>query len=89
MSELSKGSCLIRLIFFTNSLMKLRLGFLNKDLANQFGIALSSRFFTTWIKIISKPLGGALTARLTQEAIKAGNNKCQIILVSAKYFQRN
>ena len=89
MSELSKGSCLIRLIFFTNSLMKLRLGLLNKDLANQFGIALSSRFFTTWIKIISKPLGGALTARLTQEAIKAGNNKCQIILVSAKYFQRN
>ena len=86
MSELSKGSCLIRLIFFTNSLMKLRLGLLNKDLANQFGIALSSRFFTTWIKIISKPLGGALTARLTQEAIKAGNNKCQIILDSAKYF---
>ena len=86
MSELSKGSCLIRMIFFTNSLMQLRLGLLNEDLASQFGIALSSRFFTTQIKIISKPLGGALIARLTQEAIKAGNNKCQIILDSAKYF---
>ena len=86
MSELSKGSCLIRMIFFTNSLMQLRLGLLNEDLANQFRIALSSRFFTTRIKIISKPLGGALIARLTQEAIKAGNNKCQIILDSAKYF---
>ena len=86
MSELSKGSCLTRMIFFTNSLMQLRLGLLNKDLANQFGIALSSRFFTSWIKIMSKPLGGALIARLTQEAIKAGNNKCQIILDSAKYF---
>ena len=86
MSELSKGSCLIRMIFFTNSLMQLRLGLLNEDLANQFGIALSSRFFTTQIKIISKPLGGAPIARLTQEAIKAGNNKCQIILDSAKYF---
>ena len=41
------------------TLMKLRLGLLNEDLADRFGISSPhvSRIFTTWIKILSEILG--------------------------------
>ncbi|KAK3097396.1 hypothetical protein FSP39_009272 [Pinctada imbricata] len=41
------------------SLMKIRLGLLNKDLAQRFGISEQhvSNIFTTWVKVLSKTLG--------------------------------
>ena len=47
---------------FFLTLMRLRLGLLNEDIADRFGIlpTLSSRIFTTWIRVFSKFLGHAL-----------------------------
>ncbi|XP_065671815.1 uncharacterized protein LOC136089687 [Hydra vulgaris] len=78
-------------------LMRLRLGLLNQDLADRFGIspALCSRTFTTWIKMLSQVLGKALVVWLPRESIrsnlppvlvKAGYQKCRVILDCAEVF---
>ena len=58
---------------FFLTLMRLRLSLLNKDIADRFGISptLSSRIFTTWIKVLSKLLGHALITWLPQEAVRS------------------
>ena len=77
--------------------MRLRLGLLNEDIANRSGFSptLSSRLFTTWIRVLSKILGHALITWLPQEAvhsnlpgvfIKAGYKKCRVILDCAEVF---
>ena len=77
--------------------MRLRLGLLSEYIAERFGISptLSSRIFTTWIRILSKLLGHALITWLPQEAvhsnlpgvfIKAGYKKCCVILDCAEVF---
>ena len=82
---------------FLLTLMRLRLGLLNEDLADRFGISttLCSRTFTTWIRLISKVLGTALVVWLPRESIrdnlsnafiKAGNKKCRVILDCAEVF---
>ena len=74
-----------------------RLGLLNGDIANIFGISptLSSRISTTWIRVLSKFLDHALITWLPQEAvhsnlpgvfIKAGYKKCRVILDCAEVF---
>ena len=82
---------------FSLTFMRLRLGLLNEYIAERFGISptLSSRIFTTWIRILSKLLGHALITWLPQEAvhsnlpgvfIKAGYKKCCVILDCAEVF---
>ena len=77
--------------------MRLKLGLLNQDLADCFGIspALCSRTFTTWIKMLSQVLGQALVVWLPRESIrnnlppvfvKAGYQKCRVILDCAEVF---
>ena len=77
--------------------MRLRLGLLNKDIANRFGISpiLSSRIFATWIRVLSKLLGHAHVIWLPQEAvrnnllgvfIKVGYKKCRAVLDCAEAF---
>ena len=78
-------------------LMRLRLDLLNEDTADRFGISrtLSSRIFTTWMRVLSKLLGHALITWLPQEAagsnlpgvfIKAGYKKCCVTLDCAEVF---
>ena len=82
---------------FFLTLMRLRLGLLNEDIADRSGFSptLSSRLFTTWIRVLSKILGHALITWLPQEAvhsnlpgvfIKAGYKKCRVILDCAEVF---
>ena len=82
---------------FFLTLMRLRLGLLNEDIANRFGISptLSSRIFTTWIRVLSKLLRHALITWLPEEAlhsnlpgvfIKAGYIKCLVILDCTEVF---
>ena len=82
---------------FFLTFMRLRLGLLSEYIAERFGISptLSSRIFTTWIRILSKLLGHALITWLPQEAvhsnlpgvfIKAGYKKCRVILDCAEVF---
>ena len=77
--------------------MWLRLGLLSEDIANRFGISptLSSRIFTTWIRILSKLLGHAHITWLPLEAvrsnlpgvfIKADYKKYRVILDCAEIF---
>lgn len=77
--------------------MRLRLGILNEDLADRFGVstAYCSRTFTTWIKFLSLILGKALVVWLPREIIrenmptvfkKAGYTKCCVILECADVF---
>ena len=72
-------------------LVRLRLGLLNEDIADRFGISptLSSRISTTWMRVLSKLLGHALITWFPEEAvrsnlpgvfIKAGYKKCRVIL---------
>ena len=76
---------------FLLTLMRLRLGLLNEDLADRFGISpgLSSYIFTTWIRILSKLLGNALVVWPPKESIrenlpicfvKSGYSSCRVIL---------
>ena len=78
--------------------MRLRLGLLNEDIADRFRISptLSSRIFTTWIRVLSKLLGHAFITWLLQEAvhsnflgvfIKAGYKKCRVILGCTEVFK--
>ena len=73
------------------TLMRLRLGLLNQDLADRFQISptICSNTFTTWIKLMSKILGHALIVWLPREPIrenlpvtfiKSGHSKCRIII---------
>ena len=82
-------------IFLT--LVRLRLGLLKEDIADRFGISptLSSRIFTTWMRVLSKLLADALITWLPEEAvhsnlpgvfIKAGYKKCCVILDCAEVF---
>ena len=77
--------------------MQLRLSLLNEDIVDRFGISptLSSRIFTTWIRVLSKLLDHALITWLSQETvrsnllgvfIKAGHKKCLVILDCAEVF---
>ena len=77
--------------------MQLRLGLLNEDIADRFGISPtpSSRIFTTWIRGLRKILGHALITWLPQEAVhsnlpdvfmKAGYKKYRVILDCAEVF---
>jgi hypothetical protein len=79
------------------TLMRLRLGLLNEDLADRFGVSPSicSNTFTTWIGIISRILGRVLVTWLPREAIrdnlpecfkKSGHYKCRVILDCAEVF---
>ena len=81
---------------FLLTLIRLRLGLLNEDVADRFHISLtkSSFIFTTWIKLLSKLLK-KLVAWLPQEAvrdnlleafIKTENNKCCVVLDCAEGF---
>ena len=58
---------------FLLTLMKLRLGLLNEDLANRFGIssATCSVIFTSWIKLLSKVLSTPLIAWLDREVVRS------------------
>ena len=58
---------------FFLTLMRLQLGLLNEDIAERFGISptLSSRIFTTSIRVFSKLIGHALIAWLPQEAVRS------------------
>ena len=82
-------------IFLT--LMRLRLGLVNEDIADRFGISptLSSRIFTTWMRVLSKLLGHALITWLPEEAvlsnlpgvfIKAGYKRCRVMLDWTEVF---
>ena len=82
---------------FLLTLMRLRLGLLNEDLADRFGVSptICSNTFTTWIRIISRILGGALVNWLPLEPIrenlpecfkKMGYHKCRVILDCAEVF---
>ena len=78
-------------------LMRLRLGLLNEDLAERFGVSptLCSYIFTTWIKLLSKVLGKALVVWPPRESIrehlpeiflKSGYGKCRVIIDCAEVF---
>ena len=79
---------------FLLALMRLRLGLLNEDVADRFDISPteSSIIFTTWIKLLSKFLKHlvawlpweTIRDNLPEAFIKTGNNKCRVILDSAK-----
>lgn len=82
---------------FLLTLMRLRLGLLNEDLADRFGISptICSNTFTTWIQILSKILGNALVVWLPREAIrdnlpdafiKTGHSKCRVIIDCTEVF---
>ncbi|XP_047137433.1 uncharacterized protein LOC124813937 [Hydra vulgaris] len=82
---------------FFLTLMRLRLGILNKDIAERFGISptTSSNIFSTWIKLISNVLGSALIVLLLHETIRenlprvfkdAGYYRCCVIIDCAEVF---
>ena len=83
---------------FLLTLMRLRLGLLNEDIADRFGISptICSNTFTTWIRLVSKVLGQALVNWLPREPIRQhlpesfkkikGYSKCSVILDCAEVF---
>ena len=82
---------------FFLTLMCLRLGLLNEDLAENFGVSptLCSYIFTTWIKLLSKVLSKALVVWPLKESIrehwpeiflKSGYGKCRVIIDWAEVF---
>ena len=82
---------------FLLTLIRLRLGVLNEDLADRFGISptICSNTFTTWIKLLSKTLGDALVVWLPRESlrdnlpevfVKTGHSKCRVIIDCAEVF---
>ena len=79
------------------TLMRLRLDLLKEDLAGRFGISptIRSNTFTTWIKLMSRILGGALVVWLPRESIrdslpeifmKTGHRKCRVIIDCTEVF---
>ena len=81
---------------FFLTLMQLRLGLLNEDVADHFDISLtkSSFIFTTWIKLLRKLLKKlvvwlpreTIRHNLPEAFIKTGNNKISVILDCANVF---
>lgn len=82
---------------FLLTLMRLRLGLLNEDLADRFCISPSmvSNIFSTWIPILSRVLGDALVCWIPREAIrtkmpqsfkKMGYTNCRVILDCSEVF---
>lgn len=67
----------------TMTLMKLRLGLLNEDLAHRFNISIAhvSKIFTTWIKLLSSFLG-SLVFNPTKDVVKNNLPPC---FKNAKY----
>lgn len=79
------------------TIMRLRLGLMNEDVADRFGISksLCSNTFTTFVKIIANVLGRALVVWLPREAIrdnlpesfiKSKHTKCRVILDCTEVF---
>ncbi|XP_065680533.1 uncharacterized protein LOC105848925 [Hydra vulgaris] len=79
------------------TLMRLRLGLLNEDMADRFGISksLCSNTFTAFIRIIANILGQAIIVWLPSEVIKknlpqsfvkAKHHKCRVILDCFEIF---
>ena len=81
---------------FLLTLMRLRLGLLNEDVADRFDISStkSSFIFTTWIKLLSKLLKNlvawlppdAIGDNLPEAFIKTRNNKSRVSLDCAEFF---
>ena len=78
------------------TLMRLRLGLLNEDLADRFGISttICSNIFKTWIRFLAQTLG-KLVAWLAKENImenmpkifrKAGHSRLRVIIDCSKAF---
>ena len=57
-------------------LMRLRLVFINEDVADRYGISTTtaSSIFTTWIKLLRKVLGHCMLAWLARESIRDRKN---------------
>ena len=82
---------------FLLTLMRLRLGLQNEDLADRFGISTTvcSNTSITMIRLLSTVLGGALVVWLPREAIyqhmpdhfkKSGHSKCRVIIDCSEVF---
>ena len=80
---------------FLLTLMRLRLGLLNEDLADRFNIltTVCSNTFTTWIRLLSKVLGDALVVWIPREARenlpevfkKTGHYKCRVVQATMSF----
>lgn len=79
------------------TLMRLRLGLLNEDLADRFGVSTTvcSNTFATMIRVLAKVLGKALVVWLPREPIRehipenfkrAGHIKCRVIIDCTEIF---
>ena len=79
------------------TLMRLRLGLLNEDLADRFGVSTSicSNTFATYVRLIAEVFGHALVVWLPRESIrdnlpktfiKSGHSKCRVILDCTEIF---
>ena len=82
---------------FLLTLMRLRLGLQNEDLADRFGVSTTvcSNTFITMIRLLAKLLGKALVVWLPREPIyehmpkifkKAGHSKCRVIIDCSEIF---
>ena len=80
-----------------NLSQRLRLGLLNEDLAERFGVSsiLASYIFITWIKLLSKAFSKALIVQppkkfireyLAEIFIRSGYGKCLVMIDSAEVF---
>ena len=70
------------------TLMRLRLGLLNEDLADRFMISNSncSNTFTTWLRFLSVTLGDNLVQWIPKEYKEAGHGKCRVIIDCSEIF---
>ena len=82
---------------FLLTLMRLKLGLQNEDLADRFGVSstVCSNTFITMIRLLAKLLGDALVVWLPREPIyqhmpehfkKAGHSKCRVIIDCSEIF---
>ena len=82
---------------FFMTLVKLRLGLLNEDLADRFNVspANCSNTFKTWIRLLAEILGKALVVWLPKESIlenmpqvyrKAGHTKLRVVIDCSEVF---